>query len=472
MSGLKKLLFFGLVLLVSTGILWQFDSVKDAVAPIRIDHVGLVHVPENRLRFRVDVTTNRDSDAYLKYWSKKSSDTLYSTISKGGHAHALWITNTTGQTDYIFQVVVSTASQKAVSKKYPLETRSIYQATPYFTLEHLDSSFAEEIKGKYFLTQILTEPGSAVIIDHKGEIVWYEPFRKGVKVSHWTPEKTVMCIVGPEKIPSSGGDEIVELDLSGKVITHLQTGKGDMDKMVHHEVRTDKDGNIYALTFDKKVFDLTSVGGAKQDTVKGDGIVIFSRKGKKIWEWTMLDHLDPLSDPDIMRNKKDWVHANSLFREEDGNFLISFRDLNQVWKVDYKTGDVLWKLGENGDFTLADDELFSAQHYAHINARGELMTLDNGVKKGITRALSFKLNVSGKKARKELDIPLAKDYYSTAKGNAQLFGSDKVIYCITDPRVFLVTDFKGKILWKIQVGGDPYRLEETPGFEQAGERSF
>lgn len=465
MSGLKKLLVFGLLLVAAASVLWQFEGIKDAVAPIRIDHIGLSHVPENRLRFKVEVTTNRDSDAYLKYWAKRGGDTLYSKVSENSHRHELWIVNTKGHTDYAFQVVASTASQKTHSKNYPLETKSIYQATPYFTLEHLDSSFAREIEGRYFLTQILTEPGSAVIIDHKGEIVWYEPFRKGVKVSHWTPEKTVMCIVGAEKVPSSGGDEIVELDLTGKVLTHLQTGKGDMDKMVHHEVRTDKVGNIYALTFDKKVFDLSSVGGTRQDTVKGDGIVIFTRQGKKIWEWSMLDHLDPLSDPNIMKSKKDWVHANSLFREEDGNFLISFRDLNQVWKVDYKTGDVLWKLGEKGDFTLAENELFSAQHYAHINARGELMTLDNGVKKGITRALSFKLNVSGKKAKKELDIPLAKEFYSTAKGNAQLFGNDKVIYCITDPRVFLVTDLKGKILWKIQVGGDPYRLEEAEGFD-------
>jgi arylsulfate sulfotransferase len=464
LTRVKRIFILLTITLVSAGFLWQFDAVKDTVAPIRIDHIGLSHLPENRLRFKVEVTTNRNSDAYLKYWSRGQRDTLYSEISKQAHKHALWVTNATGSTDYTFQVVASTPSQQTISKKYPLETKAIYQATPYFTLDHLDSSFAGEIEGKYFLTQILTEPGSAVIINHKGDIVWYQPFQKGVKVSHWTPEKTVMCIVGPEKVQSSGGDEIVELDLAGNVLTHLQTGKGDMDKMVHHEVRTDKNGNIYALTFDKKVFDLSSVGGARQDTVKGDGIVIFSRQGKKLWEWTMLDHLDPLSDPQIMKNKKDWVHANSVFREEDGNFLISFRDLNQVWKVDFKTGDVLWKLGEKGDFPLADNELFAAQHYAHINARGELMTLDNGVKKGISRALSFKLNASGKKAKKEIDIPLAREYYSTAKGNAQLFGKDKVLYCITDPRVLLVTDLKGKILWKVQVGGDPYRIEETPGF--------
>ena len=464
MQKFKKPFFFIALILAGIALLWQLDSVKDYVAPIRIGAIDLVHLPENRLRFKVNVKTNRNSDAYLKYWKRNSKDTLYSTVSKNTDSHTLWIVNTTGQTRYTFQVVASTNTKTVRSRKYPLETRAIYQATPYFTLEHLDSTFSKEMKNKYFLTQILTEPGSAVIIDHQGEIVWYEPFKKGVKVSHWTPKKTVLCIVGAEKIPSSGGDEIIEMDLKGKVLTHLKVGKGDMDKLVHHEVRTDKEGNIYALTFDKKLFDLTSVGGAKQDTVNGDGIVIFSRDGKKLWEWTMLDHLDPLSDPEIMKHKKDWVHANSVYREEDGNFLISYRDLNQIWKIDFKTGKVLWKLGEKGDFHLTENQLFSAQHFAHTTSNNELMMLDNGIRNETTRALSFKLDTKNKTAQTVLDIKLPKEYYTTAKGNAQFINGDKVMFSLTDPRSFLITDLKGKILWKILIGGDPYRLEQTPGF--------
>lgn len=464
MQKVRKPFIFIALIVTGVTLLWQVDAVKNVIAPLRIGAIDLVHIPENRLRFKVNVKTNRTSNAYLKYWKRNSKDTLYSTLSENTDTHTLWIVNTTGETHYTFQVVATTGTQTTQSKKYPLDTRSIYQATPYFTLDYLDSTFSGEMENKYFLTQILSEPGSAVIIDHKGEIVWYEPFKKGVKVSHWTPEKTVMCIVGAEKIPSSGGDEIIEMDLTGKVLTHLQVGKGDMDKLVHHEVRTDKDGNIYALTFDKKKFDLTSVGGIKEDTVKGDGIVLFSRAGKKLWEWSMLDHLDPLSDPEIMKHKKDWVHANSVFRENDGNFLISYRDLNQIWKVDFKTGKVLWKLGEKGDFPLTDEQLFSAQHFAHTTATNELMMLDNGIKKEITRALAFQLDTQKKTAKTVLNIKLPKEYYTTAKGNAQFFNGDKVMFSLTDPRSFLITDLNGTILWKILIGGDPYRLEETPGF--------
>src|SRR5690606_17259211 len=114
--------------------------------------------------------------------------------------------------------------------------------------------------------------------------------------------------------------------------------------------------------------------------------------GEKIWEWSILDHIDILKYPNILNIKKDIVHANSVTKDKDGNFLISYRDLNQVWKIDYKTKKVLWKFGEGGDFIMNPDDLFSAQHYAHINNNGDLMILDNGVAHQVSRAMSFTLN--------------------------------------------------------------------------------
>jgi len=431
--------------------------------PLKVQHIELVKLPSNRLRFQVNVNANRECDAVLQYWVKGSTDTLYSAVSKRKNTHQLFITMTVARTRYQFRVLVKNAAQRARSKVYPFQTQPIYQATPYFTLEHADPTILEELKNKYFLTQILTEPGSIVIINHKGEIVWYEPFRKGVKVSHWTKDKTVLSIVGPEKIPSSGGDEIIEMGLDGQVLTHLQTGKGDMDKLVHHEVRKDKYQNIYALTFTKKVADLTAVNGQKQDTLHGDGIVVFNKKGKKIWEWSVLDYLDPLQDPEILKHKKDWVHGNAVFRLDDGNFLISFRDLNQIWKISYETKKVIWKLGEKGDFALKPNLVFSAQHYIHPTPDNNLMLLDNGEINHISRAMIFSLDTINQVANAPKVVTLPAEYYTTAKGSAALFGkqNDKVLFCLTDPRAFLITDLNGKILWKVQVGGDPYRLEEV-----------
>jgi len=464
------LILLGIIIIIS-GLLFK-SNLKEKLNPLKVKDIVLVKLPSNRLRFQIKIKTSKTCDAVIQYWIKGGGDTLFTNVSKAASQHEIFITTLRGRTHYQFKVIVENSGQKAQSKIHSFDTQPIYQATPYFTLEHFDSSLKGELKNKFFLTQILTEPGSVVIIDNNGEIVWYEPFQKGVKVSHWTKDRTVLSIVGPEKIPSSGGDEIIELGLDGKMLTHLQIGK-EMDKLVHHEVRKDNDGNIYALTFTTKVVDLSSVEGSKQDTVHGDGIVIFNKAGKKIWEWSVLDYLDPLKDPLILKNKKDWVHGNSLFRLDDGNFLMSFRDLDQVWKIDYKSGKVLWKLGDKGDFKLDPKNIFSAQHYAHPTPENNLMLLDNGERNKISRAMIFKLDSAKHLAEVLQNVALPAEYYTTAKGSAALIGkrNDKILFCLTDPRAFLITDFEGKILWKVQVAGDPYRLEEisdllneNPGF--------
>jgi len=439
-------------------------SIQRSITPLKVQNIVLVKLPANRLRFQANVSTTTPCDAVLQYWTK-GGDTMYSAVSKAAKTHALFITATRGRTQYHMRVKLKKENQRAESKIYPFATEAIYQATPYFTLEQYDSSLHEDLKNKFFLTQILTEPGSVVIIDDKGEIVWYEAFQKGVKVSHWTKDRTILCIVGPEKISSSGGDEIIELGLDGKVLKHLQKGR-ELDKLVHHEVRKDSLGNIYALTFTEKLFDLTTAGGAKRDTVHGDGIVLLNKAGKKLWEWSVLDHLNPLTDPKILKTKKDWVHGNAAFRLGNGNFLMSFRDLDQVWNIEYPSGKVLWKLGEKGDFKLKPEAVFSAQHYAHLVADGALMMLDNGEKHHISRALIFNLDTLHKTADAITTVPLPAEYYTTAKGSAALFGKkrDNILFCLTDPRAFLITDFKGAIRWKVQVAGDPYRLEELSDF--------
>lgn len=449
----------GIVLIVLGGM-----KLKDMLTPLHIQKIGLHYLPENRLRLKVEVLLNKSADARIKYWQLGGMDTLFTEPSADQLKHSLVMYNLIATKKYKYQIEVFKAQEKYSSKVYPFQTKSIYQTTPYLTLDSLDAS-SSDLKDKFFLTQILTQPGAAVILNGSGEMVWYEPFTKGVKVSSWTPDKTVLCILGSEDIPSSGGDEIVEINLKGEHVRHFKLGVGGMDKMVHHEVRKDAKGNIYSITFDKKVVDLSSVGGLKNDTVKADGIVIFDPKGKKVWEWSFLDHIDILNFPNILKNKKDLVHANSLLDDGKGSFLMSFRDLNQVWKIDKKTGRVIWKFGEQGDFQLDKAHYFYAQHWAHINPKGELQILDNGTKNKQSRTLSFVLDEDKKIAQPSITIPYPKDVHSSVKGNSTLLDKNRMLVCLTDPRLFLITDFEGKLLWKMSIGGDPYRIEAIEGFK-------
>jgi arylsulfate sulfotransferase len=432
---------------------------------VRITAISLINVPSNRLRFKVAITCNLSAKACLKYWKIGGKDTLYTDVTDENTTDTAYITNTEAETHYRFQAIAFNDRGRYVSKPHDFQTQLIYHATPYFVRDIMDSTFKQEMHHKYFLTQIMTDPGSLVIIDNNGAIVWYQPFDKGVKVSHWTDKGTILCIVGPEKILSSGGNEIYEVDLDGHVLRHLKVGDGNMDKLVHHEIRYDANGNLYTLEFTQRLFDLSSAHGKKKDTVHGDGIAVFNKSNRKIWEWSMLDHIDPLKDPNVLKRKKDWAHANGVCKDKDGNFLISFRDMSQIWKVEYPSGKVLWKIGgAENEFKIDTASNFSWQHAIHYNEYGQLMMLDNGVKRKQSRALAFKVDEKNKTLTNELNVPLPKAYFTSTKGNCSIFNHDKILFCLTDPKMILIADKNGKILWRISLAGDPYRVEEATGF--------
>jgi hypothetical protein len=115
--------------------------------------------------------------------------------------------------------------------------------------------------------------------------------------------------------------------------------------------------------------------------VTGDALIDLDPAGNVAWVWSSLDHLDVNRHPFGL---PDWTHSNAVvYTPNDGNLLLSMR--NQCWilKLDYENGngagDILWKLGEGGDFALTGgdpSEWFYGQHFPNILAvDGSQMTL-------------------------------------------------------------------------------------------------
>ena len=102
-----------------------------------------------------------------------------------------------------------------------------------------------------------------------------------------------------------------------------------------------------------------------------------------------FDHLDVNRHPFMF---PDWTHTNSVvYSPDDKDLIISMRHQFWVIKIDYNngqgTGDIVWKLGFQGDFTLQNGtdpiDWFYAQHDANVassNSSGvfQLTMFDNG----------------------------------------------------------------------------------------------
>jgi hypothetical protein len=89
-----------------------------------------------------------------------------------------------------------------------------------------------------------------------------------------------------------------------------------------------------------------------------DEIVEYTESGVEVWSLDTSTFIDP-SDwcpyQDFFEGQLDVTHGNSIFfDQEDDMIYFNARNTNTFYKIDHATGDVLWALGEHGDFDLYD----------------------------------------------------------------------------------------------------------------------
>jgi arylsulfate sulfotransferase len=153
----------------------------------------------------------------------------------------------------------------------------------------------------------------------------------------------------------------------------------------HHDVIVSPNGHWITLANTSKRFmDLLDYPGVTD--VLGDALIDLDLNGNVAWAWSGFDHLDVNRH---LMGLPDWTHSNAIVYTPDGNLLLSMRDQSWILKIDYAdgagAGDILWRLGNDGDFAIAGDDVsdwFFAQHFPNLESTdGSKMTLaivDNG----------------------------------------------------------------------------------------------
>ena len=100
-------------------------------------------------------------------------------------------------------------------------------------------------------------------------------------------------------------------------------------------------------------------------------------------------------------NTIDYMHMNSLCIDpNDNNIICSFRNLNEIIKINRTTGVIMWRLGgKHSDFPLTAGQQFLRQHYARFTDNGKtLIFVDNGdaTLRPYSRILEFQLDETDK----------------------------------------------------------------------------
>lgn len=261
-----------------------------------------------------------------------------------------------------------------------------------------------------FNTLVPYEPAQAFATDLSGNLLWtysYQgPVADVVQPIKMLPNGHLMVQISyassqtlsNPNLPIGKIDELREIDLAGNTIrsvTQAQVAAAlkaqgytfDLGSL-HHDFLALPNGHLVLLFSVIRKFD-SLAGESGPTTVLGDALVDVDHSGTPDWVWNAFDHLDINRRPYLF---PDWTHSNSLlYSTDDHNLLLSVRHQNWVLKIDFQdgkgTGNILWRLGEGGDFALEGGtdptDWFYAQHglsYFTPNTTGvfELGIMDNG----------------------------------------------------------------------------------------------
>ncbi len=259
-----------------------------------------------------------------------------------------------------------------------------------------------------------------MIIDNKGNPLFVKKAKSGVYDFKPQPNGTLSYY-------DRGGDCYYVMNKDYEITDSIKCLNGIETDI--HELRILTNGNYLILGTDTHKADMSKIveNGSTSATIVGYVIQEIDRYKKVIFEWRTWDNFEITdSYTDLKQNTIDVAHGNSIDVDNDGNFLVSFRNTQEVTKIDRETGKIIWRWGgKKNQFTYINDALgFSWQHAARRLPNGNIMLFDNGFRRepsalSFSRALEYKIDEKNKIATLVWQYRNTPDIYSIGLGNSQ-----------------------------------------------------
>ena len=274
-----------------------------------------------------------------------------------------------------------------------------------------------------------------MILDDRGQLVWFERYitARNFKVQRYRGRPVLTWWEG-SVVFGHGVGEYVVFDDSYREISRVRAGNG-FEGDLHEFLITPQDTALITA-YGAVSVDLSPAGGAEYG-LAWDGMVqeIDIETGEVLFEWHSLDHtgveeayVAPPANPSYVY---DYFHINSIDVDHDDNLLVSARNTWAVYKLERKSGELLWRLGgKRSDFEMGEGTRTAFQHDARRQEDGTITIFDNGAHPTIheqSRAIRLQLD------EEEMSATLLREYtspekiLSTSQGNAQLLPNGNVL---------------------------------------------
>lgn len=467
------------------------DGTEPVITPTSHPLVFIYSAPPcpERSRMRVEF---RSADGTAQDTPSKACDSR--------HSMNFYLAGLRANAEYTAQQILGRDGSTVAGPALSFETGDIPLQTPPAT----PLTSAVPSTDRILLQSVLQT--RSIATDLSGNVVWYGP----PGISFLTrPEKggTFMGIF-EDGSQNPSRQFVREFDFLGNTIVETNAARVNEQlaamgvhpiNAFHHEARKMPGGGYLVLAATERM--LTGVQGPGPVDILGDTVLVLDSNLQVTWAWDAFDHLDPHRTAILGEKCKypaglvcapfylsdtvnDWLHGNSLQLTPDGNILFSLRHQDWIIKIDYEnglgSGDILWRLGKDGDFQMNSSDpfpWFSHQHDANVEPDNTtLAVFDDGNTRvasdpaGHSRGQVLQIDETNRTATLLLNGDLGT--YSYALGSAQRLPNGDYHFdsgLAADPSGHggmvaqsLELNMSGQMVYGIQFGALEYRSFRMP----------
>ncbi|MGH2843027.1 MAG: arylsulfotransferase family protein, partial [Solirubrobacteraceae bacterium] len=234
------------------------------------------------------------------------------------------------------------------------------------------------------------QPGP-LIIGPEGQIVWFQPISQATGTSALTSTFGVQSYRGQPVLPWFTGSVVYGhglghyeiFDTSYRQIASVTAQRGLQGDL--HEFVLTPQGTALFTCYGMALAEVP-VSGTVRSIAYWFGVVqeVDVATGELLFHWRS-DHHVALSEsyvPLAVRKEPAWdyFHINAISIDpSDGNLVISGRNTCACYKLDRKTGKVIWRLGgKHSDFQMDHGTRLAFQHDVKLHDNRVMTVFDNG----------------------------------------------------------------------------------------------
>ena len=313
-----------------------------------------------------------------------------------------------------------------------------------------------------------------MIVDDAGQPYWFKPLPGITAATDFRAQtyrgKPVLTYWEGTSRQGIGVGDLVMLDQAYREIKRIRLPNGIRPDL--HEFLITPQDTALLISYPVLRADLRAVGGA-QDGLAVDSVIqeVDLRTGLVTFEWHALDHIrldEAYNRPLGPGVPWDYVHANSVGLDADGDLLMSGRTTWAVYKIDRETGRIRWRLGgKRSSFRMGPGTAFAWQHDARRLPDGTISLFDNSAVPAVrkrSRALTLRLDVRKRRATLDSVFTHPKGLLSATQGNVQRLPNGNRLVGWGSQRRFTEHSPTGELLWdaRVSIGFESYRAYRMP----------